>query len=435
MKKYDRILLFVLALFLAFTVMFTDKAFGQIGSTDTPFSTDGWEDPVDSTQYYKLFIYRLLSNPGGWINWQTQKIDSLLEALTVYTDTLELYIENDTLKINPAFLANALANLDSLDYLSFRPLNTTTLPPPSHLEGRFYYDSTAHAFVGMLDEPDVTQQLGQEMYIRVYNPSVSVTIEDGEAVRPIGATLEGVGHIALAQADSDATSNVFGIATHSIEPETYGYVTRFGAVHSLNTLSLSPLGSTIYLSESTAGAFTTTKPSAPNNAIPLGGLTRIDNDSGSVFILMERFDPINGEAEIGFTDSAVIITVSTIDTNYRITNAWNNLFIFNTEVGHDITLSGDTLYLAEAGVYEVIMSYSFEGTNASIYRFRNKQNGLFVPNSSVRRKTTSADVGSVSFSQKIRVADNTPLTFWFQNKGTTGALTIVDATIIVRQVR
>jgi hypothetical protein len=364
------------------------------------------------------------------------KIDSLLNALVVYTDTSEMDIVNDTLRINAAFLTNALANLDSLDYLSFRPINTLTKPPPAHKEGRFWYDSTSHAFVGMLDEPDVSQQLGQEMYIRVYNPSAVLTIENGQVVRPIGATAEGIGHVALAQADSDATCNVLGIATHDIEPETYGYVTRFGAVNSLNTLAFSPLGSTIYLSESTAGAFTTIKPSAPNNALPLGGLTRIDNDSGSVFILMSRFNPINGEAHIGFTDSAIVITVSGIGTPYWITSPTNTLFQYNADVGHDTWLSGDTLYLAEIGVYDYTISYAFQGGTSGIYKFYVDANGTTVPLSATRRKTSSADVGSATFSGSVRTTSvNTALAFWFVNTDNTQDATFIDATIIVRQVR
>jgi len=88
-------------LLFSILIIFSTGVFAQVGDTDSPFSTSGWEEPVDSTNYYKLFIYRLLSNPGGWINWQTQKIDSLLNALVVYTDTTEMYIENDTLRLSP----------------------------------------------------------------------------------------------------------------------------------------------------------------------------------------------------------------------------------------------------------------------------------------------------------------------------------------------
>jgi len=71
------------------------------GSTDTPYSTEGWDAPADSTAWYKLFIYRLLSNPGGYINLNTAKIDSLLNALVVLLDTTQHNIVNDTLRNSP----------------------------------------------------------------------------------------------------------------------------------------------------------------------------------------------------------------------------------------------------------------------------------------------------------------------------------------------
>lgn len=90
MKK----LITILILFLS------TLTFAQVGDTDSPFATNGWDAPEDSTTYYNLPIYRLLSNPGGWINISQRMVDSLFNALIVYTDTTELYIQNDTLRLS-----------------------------------------------------------------------------------------------------------------------------------------------------------------------------------------------------------------------------------------------------------------------------------------------------------------------------------------------
>ena len=97
----------LLLLFSVLFILFSYNVFAQ-GETDSPYDIDGWDLPEDSTDNYQLWIYRLLSNPGGWINWNTRKIDSLLNALVVYTDTTQLIIENDTLKFNDDFVANAV---------------------------------------------------------------------------------------------------------------------------------------------------------------------------------------------------------------------------------------------------------------------------------------------------------------------------------------
>jgi hypothetical protein len=81
-------------------ILLSSSLFAQtVGETDSPYDIDGWDSPEDSTAYYNLAIFRLLSNPGGWINRNTRAIDSLLNELIIYTDTNSLYIENDTLKM------------------------------------------------------------------------------------------------------------------------------------------------------------------------------------------------------------------------------------------------------------------------------------------------------------------------------------------------
>lgn len=73
------------------------KAQGNIGDITSPYSTTGWDAPVDSTKYYNLFIFTLLTNPGGWRNLNTVIIDSLFNELVVFTDKKQLWIEDDTL--------------------------------------------------------------------------------------------------------------------------------------------------------------------------------------------------------------------------------------------------------------------------------------------------------------------------------------------------
>lgn len=89
------LLIFILVLIGSGTSAQTKK-----GSTATPYSTLGWDAPVEYSQYYGLYIYRLLSNPGGWVNKQTVRIDSLFNELIVFTDTTQLNIQNDTLRIS-----------------------------------------------------------------------------------------------------------------------------------------------------------------------------------------------------------------------------------------------------------------------------------------------------------------------------------------------
>src|SRR5690606_20196808 len=89
--------------------------------------------------------------------------------------------------------------------------------------------------------------------------------------------------IALARSDVSATSKVIGIATHDIADSSYGYVTQFGLVRSLNTATFSA-GDSVWLSETTAGGLTATEPTSPNFSVFIGEVLVSDASNGVIFI-------------------------------------------------------------------------------------------------------------------------------------------------------
>jgi hypothetical protein len=103
---------------IVFFLIIVSISFGQVrktGDISTPFSTLGWDAPHSFSSYYGLPFYRLLSNPGGWINISQRMIDSLFNKLIVFTDVTQLCIRNDTLVFS-----------DSLSYQgSFSTTDTT----------------------------------------------------------------------------------------------------------------------------------------------------------------------------------------------------------------------------------------------------------------------------------------------------------------------
>lgn len=115
MKKY----LFLLLL------LFSVKGFSQ-GTTITPFDTSGWSPPAGYSPNYGLYYYTLLSNPGGRINLNTQKTDSLLNALVVFTDTKQLLIKNDTLVISDTASGfHSFTSTDSVDSVAISGFDST----------------------------------------------------------------------------------------------------------------------------------------------------------------------------------------------------------------------------------------------------------------------------------------------------------------------
>lgn len=133
---------------------------------------------------------------------------------------------------------------------------------PAYVAGQMYYDSSNECYSIHNNEADVTLNVGQESWIRVFNNTGS-TIANGSAVYISGVS-GGLPTVALARADSATTTRCVGLATHSIENNTIGYITNFGVVRSLDTSTFAP-GTILFLSPTVAGGFTSTEPTGTVN--------------------------------------------------------------------------------------------------------------------------------------------------------------------------
>lgn len=102
--------------------------------------------------------------------------------------------------------------------------------------------------------------------------STGATITKGTVVYLNGAT-GGKPNVQKAQANSEATSSgTFGVIQSDINNNSNGYVVVIGTVLGLNT-SAYTAGQVLWLSPTTAGGYTTTKPVAPNHAVYVGIVT------------------------------------------------------------------------------------------------------------------------------------------------------------------
>ena len=178
------------------------------------------------------------------------------------------------------------------------PFNTS-LTKPAHAEGLWYYDKDEHAYVGFLDESDITQQIGREFYRRVRNES-GATILNGKVVHQSGAEGAGEGRalIDLAQADTEATSHVIGIATHDIENNSYGYITVLGDVNDVDTSTFTA-GDLLYLSPTTAGGLTATKPDADEYVVQVATAEIINATTGRYNVRMSNFGRLDDFGIVG----------------------------------------------------------------------------------------------------------------------------------------
>ena len=133
---------------------------------------------------------------------------------------------------------------------------------------------------------NVVLQVGQEMLLPK-SKAIGSNISNGQLVYISGGSGTNP-EISLAKADSFATSKcTIAMATESITENQHGYATTNGIVRDVNTIAYSS-GTILYLSETTAGAYTNVAPTRPNFEIMVGIVVRSHATEGSIFVCIRE---------------------------------------------------------------------------------------------------------------------------------------------------
>lgn len=141
-------------------------------------------------------------------------------------------------------------------------------PPTVHLPSLTFWDNDVGAVAVMPDIDGEVLRIGQTEWVRVRNQTGS-TLLQGKAVYVNGndsPTRRPT--VALAKADDDATSRAVGVLANDIVDGSDGFVTVRGLIHNLDTTPYNA-GQLLYLSPTTAGEMTATRPDRPNAIVPL----------------------------------------------------------------------------------------------------------------------------------------------------------------------
>jgi len=148
--------------------------------------------------------------------------------------------------------------------------------------GEVEYNDTQGSLIQGLKGGNVTNVIGQQLHQRVNNRT-GATLNKGDVVYLSGSQGNRI-TVAKAIATSDPTSaNTFGIVAESIADNQSGYVITEGLITNLNTSALTQ-DSAVYLSGTTAGALTSTKPQAPIHGVYIGVCVKSNAGSGEVFV-------------------------------------------------------------------------------------------------------------------------------------------------------
>jgi hypothetical protein len=196
---------------------------------------------------------------------------------------------------------NVIGPISNVNYIDFN----TGSAVPAWKSGRVFWDNTDGALSVYNAEADITLQVGQENWVRVYNAS-GVLIQDGTPVKLVGSHGD-VPEIQLAQSvqvsgSIEKNNQILGLATHDIEINTIGYVTIEGLVKGLNTNAFSD-GDRLFVSSS-AGKITNIPPLAPYEVIPVGVVVKAGpGGSGIIYV--------NSQQPLDFSDlSSVLVSGS-----------------------------------------------------------------------------------------------------------------------------
>lgn len=177
--------------------------------------------------------------------------------------------------------------VEPLDTLQF----DTTYASGSAAAGQLAWSPANETLEFMLDG-DVTLQIGQEHVVRVKNASGSVAIPDFSLVMFAGATGDTVTVLPATNTGTTPAHYLVGVTTQEIPADGFGFVTVQGFINKVNTASWA-VGQLLYASSTTAGALTSTVPSAPSIKTPLVAVTRQHETTGRVLVRM-TYDPTLG---------------------------------------------------------------------------------------------------------------------------------------------
>ena len=200
----------------------------------------------------------------------------------------------------------------------------TNLPDiPGHSEGLLHWNPNDGTLDIDMPGGEVHLQIGQEQLLRAFNNSGSL-IPNGSLVYISGAQGDRP-TIELARADSIITTGTIGMATEDISNNELGFVTTAGLVRDLDTSGI-PAGSLIYLSETTAGAFTDQRPVSPNYKVLVGYVIREHAQAGIVVIkpiITPRLMSLSDVLRETPTEEGQFLRWTTASGRFELTNSYS----------------------------------------------------------------------------------------------------------------
>lgn len=178
-------------------------------------------------------------------------------------------------------LTGITGGISSPDFIQFDTAATVT--PAT---GRLFFNTGEGGLAYTLLGGNVIQEVGQSQQVLVYN-GTGATLTKGQVVYSNGAQGQRP-TVALALATGDATSaRTLGMVAETIADGAEGWVTTLGIIENINTAAFTA-GAQLYLSGTTAGGLTSTKPYAPIHMVYVARCIKSHATAGRLFVTVQN---------------------------------------------------------------------------------------------------------------------------------------------------
>jgi hypothetical protein len=310
----------------------------------------------------------------------------------------------------------SVVNQDAVPYLTFSPT------APSPLADRSIAWNADDQTLQIQMAYGVVQPVGMNVYARVEN-ATGVTIPKGAVVGFSGVGPGNVLSVSPYLADGSTPSlYILGVMAHDLpNAGQVGYCCVWGHVGGINTAAFS-VGDIMYASPTVAGAFTATKPTAPNNVIPVAAVLADDSVNGEVFVR----PTIEQQKYYGEFTKTSDQSPAVINTAYALT-------FDNTEIANGISIGSPPSRIAvvQSGLYQFDATVQIGSSSSSpktVWLWFRK-NGTDIANTA-RLVTININNGytAVSMSEFFSLAANDRIEIMFAADATAITVDNVAAT-------
>lgn len=194
-------------------------------------------------------------------------------------------------------MSGITGNISTPDSIQF---DTATAEVPG--VGKLVWNNGEATFAFTLKGGTLDHNIGTSIFNLCYN-GTGASIPKGTVVYVSGAQGQRIS-ITRAQANSEATSaRTFGITAEAIANGAEGLVIEHGVLTGVDT-SAYTAGASLYLSPTTAGGLTATKPSAPNHLVYIGNVISVNASSGRIFVRVQNGYELSEIHDVAITSIA-----------------------------------------------------------------------------------------------------------------------------------